>query len=55
MPRSKKTLVGAGLIAACCGLAAASHAQILKKEPAMGLLRENERVLVGDGSCGREK
>lgn len=30
-------------------------AQILKQEPAMGTLKEGERVLVDDGSCGAGK
>jgi hypothetical protein len=28
-----------------------SAGNVLKKEPAMGKMRENERVLVDDGSC----
>jgi hypothetical protein len=38
-----------------CFLFAEAHAAILKKEPAMGTLREGERVLVDDGSCGPRK
>jgi hypothetical protein len=39
-----------------CGVAVAipmerAAAQIVKKEPAMGAMKEGERVLVDDGSC----
>ena len=29
-----------------------TSAQVLKREPAMGALREGQRVLVDDGTCG---
>jgi hypothetical protein len=35
---------------ACCA-GGASAAQVLKKEPAMGKLREGQMVLVDDGTC----
>jgi len=30
-----------------------ASAQVLKREPPMGALREGQRVLVDDGTCGR--
>lgn len=32
--------------------AASAEARVLKQEPPLGKLRENERVLVDDGTCG---
>ena len=34
-------------------LVTTASAQTLKREPAMGTLREGQRVLVDDGTCGR--
>jgi hypothetical protein len=34
-------------------MAGSATAQVLKSEPAMGNLREGQRVLVDDGSCPR--
>jgi hypothetical protein len=39
------------LAAATGGLGGPLAAQVLKKEPAMGKLREGQMVLVDDGSC----
>ncbi|MGH6683861.1 MAG: DUF6719 family protein [Pseudolabrys sp.] len=36
-------------------MAFASLARIVQEEPAMGLMREGERLLVDDGSCGPGK
>lgn len=36
---------------AISGLSHSASAQTLKKEPAMGALRQGQRVLVDDGSC----
>jgi hypothetical protein len=36
---------------ASCAVVAASNAEPLKREPPMGALMENERVLVDDGTC----
>ena len=43
-------------ISALTGLAdRVSAEQVLKREPPMGALREGQRVLVDDGSCGPGK
>jgi hypothetical protein len=47
-------VTGIGVVG-CCLLVSAAQAETLKKEPAMGTLREGERVLVDDGSCGPGK
>jgi hypothetical protein len=48
-------LLSASTLAAYCQLISAVHADVLKKEPPMGSLREGQRVLVDDGSCGPRK
>ena len=54
--RHRSTARPASLLAAAIMLASAmspSLAQaVLKQEPAMGALKEGQRVLVDDGSCG---
>ena len=37
--------------AACTALAVTAHAEMLKREPAMGKLKLGQRVLVDDGRC----
>lgn len=43
---------GALIVGAALLIATGAQAQILSQEPPMGKLREGERVLVDDGSCG---
>lgn len=45
-----RTLIAGAVLALTTGAAAA--ATILKAEPPMGQLKEGQRVLVDDGSCG---
>ncbi|HWV43473.1 MAG TPA: DUF6719 family protein [Pseudorhodoplanes sp.] len=47
------TIMGGLLICAACALfqGTADAQQVLKREPAMGAMREGERVLVDDGTC----
>ena len=49
MPRHIGMFAAGVLLAGA--LTTASAAQVLKKEPPMGKLREGERVLVDDGKC----
>jgi Family of unknown function (DUF6719) len=39
------------VVLACAGAVIPASAQILKREPPMGHLREGQRVLVDDGTC----
>jgi hypothetical protein len=47
------TLIISILIAASTGAAAAQT--VVKREPPMGALKEGQRVLIDDGSCGPGK
>jgi hypothetical protein len=47
----RKSVISAIIAVAAVVSAGTASAQILKKEPAMGALREGQRVLVDDGSC----
>jgi Family of unknown function (DUF6719) len=51
--RSKLVFAIAALTAAGLAAQTATAATVLKQEPAMGKLREGQRVLVDDGSCPR--
>jgi Family of unknown function (DUF6719) len=51
--RSMRWLAGAALFLMCSTPLAA--AQYLSQEPRMGALKEGERALVDDGSCGPGK
>jgi hypothetical protein len=51
--RGNKSLILAIMISACA--APALGQQIVKREPPMGSLKEGQRVLVDDGSCGPGK
>ena len=42
-------------VAILAAMGSASLARTVQQEPAMGLMREGERVLVDDGSCGPGK
>jgi hypothetical protein len=55
--RSDITMTWRAILAGFVMLAAAAGAQahILKQEPPMGALKEGQRVLVDNGSCGRGK
>ncbi len=49
--RDRKTVFFALAVIAVLAAAPPLRAEILKKEPAMGALREGQVVLVDDGSC----
>ena len=53
MRRSHHVLVGTVLL--LVGASAADAALYLKREPPMGALKEGQRVLVDDGTCGAGK
>jgi hypothetical protein len=40
-----------GVMVVTAGFATPATAQVLKREPSMGQLREGETVLVNDGTC----
>lgn len=48
-----RSLPSVGILVLLASVAVPDHAgaQIVKREPAMGAMKEGERVLVDDGSC----
>jgi hypothetical protein len=51
VPDSKVRFLAAGLGLGVAALSNVATAELLKKEPPMGQLREGQVVLVDDGSC----
>ena len=51
MPNHKPLLVSLAFTAALSAIASPALAEVLKREPPMGQLREGQTVLVDDGSC----
>jgi len=51
MPMRKALLIAIVSAGALSALSSASPAEVLKREPPMGQLREGQIVLVDDGSC----
>jgi len=51
MPNHRPLLVSLAFTAALSAIASPALAEVLKKEPPMGQLREGQTVLVDDGSC----
>ncbi len=49
--RPMRSLIVLVVAAASIALAATAHAEVLKREPAMGKLKLGQRVLVDDGRC----
>ena len=45
--------IAGSLFVISIAISTTANAQALKREPAMGTLREGQRVLVDDGTCGR--
>jgi len=51
MPNHKPLLVSLAFTAALSAIASPALAEVLKREPPLGQLREGQTVLVDDGSC----
>jgi uncharacterized protein DUF6719 len=51
MPRRKPLLISSALVVFLSAITSPTWAEVLKKEPPMGQLREGQTVLVDDGSC----
>ncbi len=51
MPSRKPFLIALAFIVFLSGITTPAWAEVLKKEPPMGQLREGQTVLVDDGSC----
>jgi hypothetical protein len=51
MAKGKTLIVASVLVISGCAFGSIASAEPLKREPPMGALRENERVLVDDGTC----
>jgi uncharacterized protein DUF6719 len=51
VPHSKPLLIAVAFSISLSAMASPARAEVLKKEPPMGQLREGQTVLVDDGSC----